>query len=47
MYQFLLQYSEIAKSWKLDRIEFELSIPGFNNYYKEIYGITVEESSNG
>lgn len=41
----ILKLNEIAGWHSIEKIEFEWKALGFNDWYKETYGITVEEAS--
>jgi len=44
-FDFVLRLNEITEWHEINEIEWEFDIPGFNEWYKNTYHKTVEESS--
>ena len=42
-FEFILKLAKIADYHKIDEIEFEMDVPGFNDWYEKTYGAPVGE----
>lgn len=46
-FEYIFKFGEISGLHEANEIEEEYSIPGFNNWYKEKFGISVDEAAGG
>lgn len=44
-YEFILKANEILERNEINKVEFEWDVPGFNDWFKKRFGITVEEAA--
>jgi len=44
-YEFILKANEILERNEINKVEFEWDVPGFNDWFKKRFGMTVEEAA--